>query len=225
MSTVLLTDPDRPSRQRLAAALRYAGYQVHTARNPRQTAVFLRRTQFDAIILDPNPGGPETVAAIRPQTAAPILVVTHARDEAARVAVLDAGADDCVSHSVGVEELLARVRVALRRAPQAVVEDGPITTTDFTIHVRDRRWLRADGSEVHLTPIEWRVVETLAAHRGHLVRQDELLKVVWGPAAVGKTNYLRVQLAAIRRKVEPDPAHPRYFITAPGLGLRFDPAA
>ena len=109
--------------------------------------------------------------------------------------------------------------------PLIETAEAPITTPDFAIHLTDRRWVRNDGTEVKLTPIEWRLVEMLVSHAGHLVTQAELLQHVWGPKAVTKTHYLRVYLAGIRHKIEPDPSRPRYFITAPGLGLRFDPSA
>jgi two-component system, OmpR family, KDP operon response regulator KdpE len=187
-------------------------------------SAFLRRHRPDAVILDPaQTGTVNTVAALRAQTDVPILVVTGAGDERDKVAALDAGADDYLTKPFGTEELLARLRVVLRRLPRSDVEDAPICTPDFTIHLSDRRWVARNGSEVSLTPTEWRVVEMLVRHAGRLVSQAELLQGVWGPRAIDKTHYLRVQMAAIRRKVEPEPGRPRYFITAPGLGLRFNP--
>src|SRR6202035_3830329 len=136
-----------------------------------------------------------------------------------KVAMLDAGADDFLTKPYGIEELLARVRVALRRiAPAEAAAEAPVVTADFSVDVADRRWLRADGTEVRLTPTEWRLVELLARHPGRLVPQAELLLSIWGPKALDKTGYLRVFLTGIRHKVEPNPARPRYFITAPGLG-------
>jgi two-component system KDP operon response regulator KdpE len=144
-------------------------------------------------------------------------VVTDQDDEVSKVSVLDAGADDYLTKPFGIAELLARLRATLRRSSHPV-DESPVTTADFTIHLADRRWLPADGSEVRLTPTEWKVVEMLVNRPGHLVTQAELLQAIWGPKAIERTEYLRVHMTTIRRKVEPDPAHPRYFLTAPGLG-------
>ena len=224
MTTVLIVDPDRHSRRLVSRALRSAGYAAESAPDPSRAASLLRRRRLDAVIFDPSElGAGDTVNALRAQTVLPILVVSASDNVWDKVAVLDAGADDYLTKPFGVEELLARLRVALRRPWRAALDTPSVSTADFTIHLADRRWQAADGTEVVLTPTEWRVVEVLVAHAGHLVTQDELLRRVWGPGAVGKAHYLRVQMAAIRRKVEPDRTRPRYFITAPGLGLRFDP--
>jgi two-component system KDP operon response regulator KdpE len=224
METVLVADPDRHSRRATAAALRFAGYLVEVAKTPAHAASLLRRHPIAAVVLGTGEDRPiNVVTTLRAQTDVPIVIVSPSANSSDKVAVLDAGADDYLTEPFGAEELLARLRVLLRRVPRPAGEDLPVMTSDFAIHVKDRRWVRSDGTEVRLTPIEWRLVEVLVARAGHLVLQADLLQRVWGPKAVDKTNYLRVQVAAIRRKVEPDPAHPRYFITVPGLGLRFDP--
>jgi two-component system KDP operon response regulator KdpE len=225
MTAVLIADPDRASRRETAGVLRRAGYTVETTGDVDRAAVLLRRRRrLHALIVDPVATGPAArVSDLRARTDIPILVVSLIAGEADKVAVLDAGADDYLTKPFGVEELLARLRVALRRGPGEGPDDPIVTTADFTVHLRDRRWLQSDGTEVRLTPTEWRLVEMLIRRAGHLVTQTDLLRGIWGPTATDKTNYLRVQLAAIRRKVEPQPARPRYFITAPGLGLRFDP--
>jgi two-component system, OmpR family, KDP operon response regulator KdpE len=226
MTAVLIADPDRRTRRLTATAVRVAGYTVETTAASAGTASRLRRRRFDALILDPAATGPvETVSALRAQTDIPILVVSTTAEEWDKVAVLDAGADDYLTKPFGVEELLARLRVALRHVTRTDIEDLAVTTPDFTVHLSDRRWFQRDGTEVRLTPIEWRLAELLIRRAGHLVTQAELLRGIWGPKATEKTHYLRIQLVAIRRKVEPDPARPRYFITVPGLGLRFDPSA
>lgn len=134
--------------------------------------------------------------------------------------IVDAADDDAAA---AVCELGARTGISV--FPVSDQEERPITTADFTVHLADRRWVRADGVELRLTPTQWKLAEVLLRAAGHLVSQEELLARVWGPRAAGKTDYLRVYMTAIRRKVEPDPAHPRYFITVPGLGLRFEPNA
>ena len=227
--TVLVADPDQRSRRLIAAALRrFGGYLVETARSATQATSLLRRRQIGAVILDPIDDAADTVTALRAQTDSPILIVSGSDNEWDKVAALDAGADAYLTKPIGTEELLARLRVAFRHlVPRTGPggDDAPIITADFTIYLSDRYWVRNDGAEVRLTPIEWRIIEMLVRHAGHLVTQAELMQGVWGPKAVEKTHYLRVQMAGIRRKVEPEPAHPRYFITVPGLGVRFDPTA
>jgi len=225
MTTVVLSEPDRHARRLVVAALTFAGYTVESARSIRHTRTLLHRCHPAAVVLDPS-GDIEAVSTIRAVTDVPLIVVSVLDDEWDKVAMLDAGADDYLTKPYGIEELLARIRVALRRSPpETPASAPPVTTPDFTIDVADRRWTRSDGAEVRLTPTEWRLVEMLTRHPGHLVTQSELLVGVWGPTAIEKTAYLRVYLTGIRHKVEPDPSHPRYFITAPGLGLRFDPNA
>jgi two-component system KDP operon response regulator KdpE len=227
MTAVLIADPDPRTRRIATTALRLAGYTVETTGASNRVPALLRSRRPDALIVDPVDAGlVETVAALRAQSDIPILVVSATGEEWDKVAALDAGADDYLTKPFGVEELLARLRVVFRRtAPAGSPDEAPVATADFIVHLADRRWVRADGTEVRLTPTEWRFVEVLVRHAGHLVTQAELLQSVWGPKALEKSHYLRVQIAAIRRKVEPDPARPRYFITAPGLGFRFEPHA
>jgi two-component system KDP operon response regulator KdpE len=225
VTCVLIADRDSRSRRRAATALRLAGYTVESTTGAARTGSLLRRLRLDAVIVDPDAAPADTISSLRAQTDIPILVVSATADEWDKVAVLDAGADDYITKPFGVEELLARLRAVFRRSRHPATTDEPVTTAEFAIHLADRRWIRADGAEIRLTPTEWRFVEILASHPGHLVTQTEVLQKVWGPKALDKPHYLRVQIAAIRRKVEPDPARPRYFITAPGLGFRFEPHA
>jgi len=223
VTAVLVADPDRRTRRLTGAALRQAGYTVESTDAATRTMSLLRRVRPDALIVDPAEQEPvEMISALRAQTDVPILVVSRPVQERERVALLDAGADDYLTRPYGVEELLARLRVALRRHPASSEDETAIVTADFTVHLQDRRWFRDDGTEVRLTPVEWRLVEMLLRRPGHLVSQEDLLLGVWGPRAVDKPHYLRVHVASIRRKVEPEPCRPRYFITAPGLGLRFE---
>jgi len=147
--------------------------------------------------------------------------VLSVRDaEGDKVAALDAGADDYVTKPFGMDELLARVRAALRRTAPAE-EEAVVVTPDFTIDLAAKK-TRRDGEEVRLTPTEWHIVEVLVRNRGRLVAQRQLLQEVWGPEYHDETNYLRVFMAQVRRKLEPEAAHPRYFITEPGMGYRFE---
>ena len=141
--------------------------------------------------------------------------------EGDKIAALDAGADDYVTKPFGAGELLARLRAALRRAAPAE-EEATVTTDAFTVDLAGKRVVR-DGAAVHLTPTEWHLVEVLVRHPGKLVSQRQLLQEVWGPHYESETNYLRLYMAQIRRKLEPVPGQPRHFITEPGMGYRFEP--
>ena len=150
----------------------------------------------------------------------PIIVLSVREGERDKIAALDSGADDYVTKPFGMGELLARLRAALRRSTPG--EDQPtIATPHFIIDLAAKRVLNAAGAEVKLTPTEWGLVEVLVRNRGKLISQVQLLKEVWGPRYGQETNYLRVFMAQIRRKLEPEPSLPRYFITEPGMGYRF----
>ncbi len=232
MVTVLVADIDQPSRRLAAAALRHAGYAVALARTSKETSSLLRRRRLGAVIVDPVVVEPalvdpalsavEVVRDLRRRTDIPIIVVSRL-GERDQVAVLNAGADDYLSKPFGVEELLARLGAALRRAIPAVRHSPPVATADFVVDIAARRLHLTDGQEVLLTPTEWRIVETLVHRPGYVVGHAELLEEVWGARARTKTEYLRVYMAAIRKKTEPDPAQPRYFITYPGIGHVFLP--
>ncbi len=225
MSDVVLADNDRRERDRTAAALRLGGYGVRSARSLVHAGTLLRRAHLAAVIVDPAVDEPAAaVAELRSRTDVPIIVVSDRAEEWEKVAVLDAGADDYLTKPFGVDELLARLRAVRRRVvTSAGHRDEAISTPHFTMDLTDRRVVRADATEVHLTRVEWRIIEVLAERRGHLVPHDELLLAVWGPKAIEKPGNVRVNMAHIRAKLEPEPSRPRYFLTAPGLGLRFDP--
>jgi two-component system KDP operon response regulator KdpE len=175
------------------------------------------------VVLDlglPGIDGIEVVRGLRGWTSVPIIVLSVRGDESDKVAALDAGADDYVTKPFGMNELLARLRAALRRRAPAE-EEALVATPAFTIDLAAKRVTR-EGEEVHLTPTEWHLVEMLVRNEGKLVSQRQLLQEVWGPQYETETNYLRVYLAQIRRKLEPDPSQPRYFITEPGMGYRFE---
>ena len=177
----------------------------------------------DVVVLDlglPGIGGVEVIRGLRGWTTIPIVVLSVRDAERDKVAALDAGADDYVTKPFGMDELLARLRAALRRATPAG-EEPVVDTPDFTIDLGAKRVLR-DGAEVRLTPTEWHLVEVLVRHPGKLVTQRELLREVWGPDYHDETAYLRVHMANVRRKLEPEPSRPRHFITEPGMGYRFE---
>lgn len=216
MIEVVETDP--VARRRLARLLRHARYRVVTVVDAE--AALRRPERLDVVIVTlADRAALATLAELRARTPA---IIALARPTIVDVVdALDAGADDFLSQPPDPDELLARLRAVLRRYradPFPVV----VVTTDFTIDLTERRLVR-NGQEVHLTPIEWRIVEYLVSHPGKLLSHEQILRQVWGPAKGDKVVYLRVYLAALRRKLEPDPAAPRYFITEPGYGFRFRP--
>jgi two-component system, OmpR family, KDP operon response regulator KdpE len=220
MGSVLVVDPDWSGRRGTVAALRYGGFEVETVGSVKEAGRRLRSRRYVGIIVDPGRQSATMVFELRARTDAPIIVVSASDERVHRIDCLDAGADDYLTLPFDPEELLARLRAVLRRTV-SVEDEPPIVTDDFTIELAERRVVRNDGTEVPLSPIEWKLVEALVRRAEHLVTREELLASVWGPDAVEKTHYLRVHMASIRHKLEPDHAHPRFFVTVPGLGLKF----
>jgi DNA-binding response OmpR family regulator len=222
VSTVLVVDDELPILRTMEINLRARGYHVELATTGGQALALAARRHPDAIVLDlglPDIDGIDVIRGIRGWTEVPIIVLSARTAEAQKVAALDAGANDYVTKPFGMDELMARLRVVLRTP---TTDEGPtVETAHFTIDLAARRVRRA-GRDVRLTATEWQVVETFARNPGRLITQAQLLSQVWGITDI-KTNYVRVLMVAIRRKLEPDPAHPRYFITEPGSGLRFVP--
>jgi two-component system KDP operon response regulator KdpE len=224
MSRVLVVE-DEPQMQRaLTTNLRARGYDVDEAASGEEALALAASRHPDVVILDlglPGIDGIDVVHGLRGWTTVPILVLSARDDEASKVQALDVGADDYVTKPFGMDELLARLRAALRRATPAD-EEPMVSTDDFVVDLAAKRVMR--GSEaVHLTPTEWQVVEVLVRNPGRLVSQRQLLAEVWGPQYRTETNYLRLYLAQVRRKLEPEPSRPRYFLTEPGMGYRFEP--
>jgi two-component system, OmpR family, KDP operon response regulator KdpE len=223
MSTVLVVDDEPALLRTMDINLRSRGYDVFLATSGHEALALAARHHPDAVVLDlglPDMDGVEVIEGLRGWSEVPIIVLSARTEESQKVAALDAGANDYVGKPFGMDELMARLRVALR--VPAHLEDAPlIETADFSIDLAAKR-VRRDGREVRLTATEWQVVELLARNAGRLVTQRQLLEQVWGLQNT-KTNYVRVFLVTIRRKLEPDPAHPRYFITEPGSGIRFVP--
>jgi two-component system KDP operon response regulator KdpE len=222
MTRVLVVDDEPQIVRALRINLRVRQYDVTTAANGAQALAEAARHPPDVVILDlglPDLDGVEVIAGLRGWTSAPIIVLSGRADSTDKVEALDAGADDYVTKPFGMNELLARLRAAVRRASPA--PDEPVlATADFTVDLAAKRVTR-DGSDVRLTPTEWQLLEILARHEGRLVTQRQLLREVWGPQYQTEANYLRVHLAHLRRKLEPDPSHPRYLLTEPGMGYRF----
>jgi two-component system, OmpR family, KDP operon response regulator KdpE len=224
-SRVLVVDDEVPLLRALATNLRARGYVVDLAPTGEEALELATRRRPDAVILDlglPGISGIEVIEGLRGWTAVPIIILSARGAEHDKVAALDAGADDYVTKPFGMDELLARLRAALRRNAPAP-ESAVVQTADFTVDLAAKRVKGPEG-EVRLTPTEWGLVEVLVRNAGKLVSQRQLLLEVWGPEYGEETNYLRVHVAHIRRKLEPDPARPRYFVTEPGMGYRFDAA-
>ncbi|MHA7277840.1 response regulator [Arthrobacter sp. HLT1-21] len=223
MTTVLIVDDEPLLLRALQINLRAHGYRPITAVDGASALAAAADHRPDIVVLDlglPDMDGMDVIAALRGWTQTPIIVLSarHGSDDV--VDALDAGADDYVTKPFGLDELLARLRAASRRA---VVPASPIIRTpDFILDTGARTAIRGDA-EVRLTPTEWKIVDLLVASPGRLISGRQLLLEVWGPAYAKELQYLRVYLNQLRKKLEPDPARPRYFITESGMGYRFEP--
>jgi two-component system KDP operon response regulator KdpE len=223
MTRVLAVDDEPPILRALGANLRVRGYDVDLAATGELALELAAQNPPDAVILDlglPGISGLEVIQGLRGWTDTPIIILSAREAQSEKVAALDAGADDYVTKTFGMEELLARLRAALRRAAPSPVEPT-VRTADFTADFAAKRVTNATG-EVRLTPTEWHLVEVLMRNEGKLVTGRKLLQEVWGPQYGDEGNYLRVHMAHIRRKLEPNPSQPKYFITEPGMGYRFE---
>ena len=222
--TVLVCDDDASLLQALSISLAARGYQVALARNGEEGLELAARRRPDIVLLDlglPGIDGVEVVRRIRTWSSVPIIIVSARHQSVSKVEALDAGADDYVTKPFGMDELLARLRATLRRTTVAC-EDPRVETEEFTVDLAEKRVTRA-GEEVHLTPKEWGIVEVLVRNPGRLVSQRQLLQDVWGPGYETETEYLRVLMGRVRRKLEEDHSRPRHFRTEPGMGYRFEP--
>jgi two-component system KDP operon response regulator KdpE len=224
MTRILVVDDEPQILRALGTNLRARDYDVDLASTGEEALALAARKHPDLVIVDlglPTIDGVEVIRGLRGWTEVPIIVLSVREGEGDKVDALDAGADDYVTKPFGMDELLARMRAALRRAVPGE-EEAVVETVDFRADLAAKR-VERDGEEIRLTPTEWQIVETLIRHPGRLITQRQLLQSVWGPQYEKETNYLRVYLAQIRRKLEPDPAKPRYFVTEPGMGYRFEP--
>jgi two-component system KDP operon response regulator KdpE len=229
VTRILVVDDEPQILRGLRTNLVARGYDVDTAADGETALDLAVRDRPDVVIVDlglPGIDGIEVIRGLRTWTAVPIIVLSAREQESEKVAALDAGADDYVTKPFGMGELLARVRASERRqAVPSEEERAIVETDDFTVDLAAKKVVASDGSAVRLTPTEWHLVEILVRNPGKLVSQRQLLQEVWGPRYEEETNYLRVYMAQIRRKLEPDPAAPRHFITEPGMGYRFEPGA
>ena len=225
MTRVLLVDDEPQLLRALSIILRAREFEVVTAATGAGALEVASRARPDVVVLDlglPDMDGVDVITGLRAWTTVPVLVLSARRDTTDKVRALDAGADDYLAKPFAMDELLARLRAAARRGAAAVPEQAVVETAAFTVDLARSLVLR-DGQAVHLTPTEWRLVEVLARHVGRLVGQRQLLQEVWGPAYETETNYLRIYLAKLRKKLEPEPSRPRHLLTEPGLGVRLQP--
>ncbi|MEI2651794.1 MAG: response regulator [Microthrixaceae bacterium] len=220
---VLVVDDEGPMRRALEINLSTRGFEVLLAPTGEDALRMAAADHPDVVLLDlglPGISGLDVIDGLRGWSKVPIIVVSAREAESEKVRALDAGADDYVTKPFGMDELLARLRAALRRAAPSAAEEAVVTAGAIAIDLADKR-VSVGGAEVHLTPTEWRLLEVLVRNRGRLVSQQQLLGDVWGPAYHDETNYLRVYVANLRRKLEATPSQPDHLITEPGMGYRF----
>jgi two-component system KDP operon response regulator KdpE len=222
MTSVLVIDDEPQIRRALSTNLSARGYELHLAASGEEGLDLAGAAHPDLVIVDlglPGIDGVEVVRRLRSWTRVPIVVLSVRDGEDVKVLALDAGADDYVTKPFGMDELLARLRAALRRVVPA--DEQPLVVAGHLRIDLAARHVSASGVDVKLTPTEWHLVEVLVRNAGRLVSHRELLQEVWGPAYGRETNYLRVYFGQIRRKLELEPARPRHFVTEPGVGYRF----
>ena len=229
VTRVLVVDDEPQILRALRINLRVRQYDVHTAATGAQALEQASKHPPDLVILDlglPDLDGVEVIQGLRGWTTAPIIVLSGRADSIDKVEALDAGADDYVTKPFGMEELLARMRAVGRRA----IADGDeprVRLGDLVVDLAAKRVSReqdgAEGADVRLTPTEWHLLEVLLRHPGKLLSQQQLLAEVWGPGYADATGNLRLYMAQLRRKLEPEPARPRWLLTEPGMGYRFQP--
>ncbi|MFD7921871.1 response regulator [Streptomyces sp. NPDC059740] len=226
MNRVLVVDDEPQIVRALVINLRARRYEVDAAADGATALQLAAARHPDVVVLDlglPDMDGVDVIRGLRGWTRVPIIVLSarHTSDE--KVEALDAGADDYVTKPFGMDELLARLRAAVRRAEPVAPADTAVVveTPGFTVDLAAKK-VNRDGRDVRLTPTEWHLLEVLVRNAGRLVSQRQLLQEVWGPSYGTETNYLRVYMAQLRRKLEADPSHPRHFVTEPGMGYRFE---
>ncbi|WP_329263280.1 response regulator [Streptomyces sp. NBC_01478] len=226
MTRVLVVEDDPQLVRALVINMQARHYGVDAAPDGATALRLAAARQPDVVMLDlglPDMDGVDVIKALRGWTRVPILVLSARQASDEKVAALDAGADDYITKPFSMDELLARLRAAVRRREDTplVPESTVVETDEFTVDLRAKKATRG-GHDIRLTPTEWHLLEILITNPGRLITQKHLLQEVWGVSQSNKTNYLRVYMAQLRRKLETDPAHPRYLITEPGMGYRFE---
>ncbi|WP_395658914.1 response regulator [Nocardioides sp.] len=225
MSKVLVVDDEPALARALAINLRAHGWEVVTAADGRSALEAAATEHPDVVVLDlglPDLDGTEVITGLRGWTSVPIVVLSARQHGEDKVEALDLGADDYVTKPFAMNELMARLRAAVRRNQDAAPEQSVVEVGPLVIDLARKRVAR-DGVDVRLTPTEWSFLELLARNVGRLVTREQVLREVWGPAYEHESHYLRVYAAQLRRKLEDDPAHPRHLITSAGLGYTLEP--
>lgn len=221
---ILIVDDERQMRRAVGAGLRANGFEVSFAETGEEALDTIPLTRPDVILLDlmlPGIDGLDVVRLLREWSLAPIIVVSARGEERAKVQALDLGADDYLTKPFGMDELLARIRVALRHATRTADSSEPIFRDDDLTVDFSRRLVTLAGQEVHLTPTEYDLLRELIANAGKVMTHHMLLSRVWGPASAEDTSYLRTYVNQLRKKLERDPSHPERIINEPGIGYRF----
>jgi two-component system KDP operon response regulator KdpE len=220
---IVVIEDEAPIRRFLRATLQAQSYRLFEATTGADGLIEAASRQPDVVIVDlglPDMDGLEVIRRLREWSSVPVIVLSARGGERDKVTALDVGADDYIEKPFGTEELLARIRVALRHATGAGrAEDAVFTVGELSVD-QGRRQVRVAGQDVHLTPIEYRLLTTMVRHAGKVLTHRQLLRDVWGPDHVEDAHYLRVFMATLRRKIEPTPAEPRYLLTEPGVGYR-----
>ncbi|ADB35781.1 two component transcriptional regulator, winged helix family [Kribbella flavida DSM 17836] len=225
MTRVLVVDDEPQIVRALQINLKARRYEVHVAGTGTAALQVAAQHPPDLVILDlglPDLDGIEVIRGLRGWTEAPILVLSGRTDSTDKVEALDAGADDYVTKPFGIDELLARMRAALRRSSGGT-EQPVVTVGEAKVDLAAKRVTLGNGEDVRLTPTEWHLLEVLVRHPGKLMSQRQLLLEVWGPGYETAGGNLRFYMAQLRRKLEPDPARPQHLRTEPGMGYRFEP--
>ena len=221
---ILLVDDEASIQRALAPLLRARGYDVAVAATGEEALAAVRSHAPDLIVLDlglPDIEGAEICRRIRGESAVPIVVLSARGGESDKVSVLDIGADDYVTKPFGLEELLARIRVALRRVfSDDELPGGRLQLGDLAIDY-DRRRVRRGAEEIRLTPKEFELLALLMRNSGRVLTHRAILKAIWGPNAVNQPEHVWVLMGQLRKKIEPDPAHPKYLLSEPWVGYRF----
>jgi two-component system KDP operon response regulator KdpE len=222
---VLVVDDEPALARALAINLRAHGWEVVTAADGRAALDAAATTHPDVVVLDlglPDMDGTEVIGGLRGWTSVPIVVLSARQHGEDKVEALDLGADDYITKPFAMNELMARLRAAVRRAAPDSPTETEVTVGPLVIDLARKR-VRRHGTDVRLTPTEWAFLELLTRNLGKLVSREQLLREVWGPAYLHETHYLRVYAAQLRRKLEDDPAHPRHLLTSSGMGYTLEP--